>query len=32
MREVKFVRDHTGRLTGATFGGNRTRQVDFVRK
>ena len=30
--EVKFVRDHAGRLTGATFGGNRTKQVDFVRR
>ena len=30
--EVKFVRDNAGRLTGATFGGDRVRQVDFVRR
>jgi len=30
--EVKFVRDHAGQVTGATFGGNRTKQVDFVRR
>jgi len=32
MAEVKFVRNNAGRLTGAAFGGDRVRQVDFVRK